>query len=69
MTDSAWQIGDTVSLCPDGREENRARGIITAIDENGMPRGVRVQLFTPVLGSANCYATHDELTLVSRGQS
>lgn len=63
---SAWHVGDRVSLCPNGNETDRVGGVITAIDEEGLPRGVRVQLVEIVRGVDNCYASHDELTLVRR---
>lgn len=65
---SAWRVGDAVSLCPNGNESDRVTGVISAIDEDGLPRGVRVQLDNLVRGLDNCYASHDELTLIRRGQ-
>lgn len=69
LRSSAWRVGDTVSLCPNGNESDRVRGVITAIDEPGLPRGVRVVLEHRVRGVDDCYASHDELTLIRRGSS
>lgn len=67
-TSSAWRVGDTVSLCPNGNESDRVTGIVSAVDEEGLPRGVRVQLDRSVRGADDCYASHDELTLIRRGE-
>jgi hypothetical protein len=63
MRDHGWQIGDRVSLCPNGNESDRVEGTVTAIDEGGR-HGVRVQFDRVVRGVDYCTATHDELTLV-----
>lgn len=68
-TEAAWRVGDTVSLCPNGNETDRVTGVISGIDEDGLPSGVRVKLDRLVRGVDNCYASHDELTLVRRGKS
>lgn len=62
----AWRVGDRVSLCPNGRESDRCEGTITAINEEGLPRGVRVRFDGLLCGVDNCYASHDELTLIRR---
>jgi hypothetical protein len=59
-----WKIGDRVSLCPNGNESDRTTATVTAIDEEGLPRGVRVQLDRKVRGVDNAYASHGELTLL-----
>lgn len=67
-SEHGWRVGDRVSLCPTGRERDRVHGTVLAIDEPGLPPGVRVQLDRLICGVDNCYATHDELTLVSRAE-
>lgn len=62
-----WRVGDRVSLCPNGNESDRVAGTITATDEEGLPRGVRVRFDYLVHGVDNAYASHDELTLIQRG--
>lgn len=61
-----WRIGDRVSLCPTGNESDRVQGVVTHIDEPHLFRGVRVRFDHPVRGVDNCYASHDELTLIRR---
>lgn len=68
MTDGAWRVGDSVSVCPNGNESDRVSGVVAAIDEEGLPRGVRVRLDRTVRGVDDCYASHDELTLIRRGK-
>ena len=65
-----WKPGDrvTIILRDDAR---RGRGVlrvpvngtVTAVDEEGLPPGVRVQLDRTVNGADNCYATHRELSV------
>ncbi len=62
----AWKPGDRVSLLlPTGPRHvpryARVVGTVRAVDEPGMPPGVRVQLDYPVRGASDCYATHSEL--------
>lgn len=66
---SRWRVGDRVSLCPNGRERDRVSGVVTAIDEPGLPRGVRVRLDRLVRGVDNAYATHDELNALADAPS
>lgn len=66
-TDHGWRVGDVVSLCPTGNESDRVTGTVAAIDEPGLPRGVRIHFHYGMRGLDNCYASHDELTLVQRG--
>lgn len=47
-------------VAPSGRND-WTEGTVTAIDEDGAPKGVRVRLDHLVNGVGNCYATHDEL--------
>jgi hypothetical protein len=56
----AWQIGDRVWVNPTGRSD-WTQGTVTAVDEEGHPRGVRVLLDHPVRGCDDCYASHGEL--------
>jgi hypothetical protein len=65
--ESAWRVGDSVSLCPNGNESDRVTGVVTGLDEEGLPRGVRVRLDRDVRGVGNAYASHNELTLIRRG--
>ena len=63
-----WRVDDRVTVCPTGREIDRVYGTVTDVDPPGLRPGVRVQLDVPVNGVTICFATHDELTLVKRGQ-
>ena len=65
-TDHGWRIGDRVSLCPNGREDDRVAATVTAIDIDGLPPGVRVTLDERVGGVLTAYASHDDLTLIER---
>lgn len=59
-----WNVGDRVQVeLPGGYRGGRfwMTGVVTGLDEPGLPRGVRVALDVPVRGSDNCYATHSEL--------
>lgn len=64
-----WQPGDRVIVrLPDGfipggyrKREIDTHGTVRAVDEDGMPRGVRVDLDREVNGVRDCYATHSEL--------
>lgn len=78
QNDHGWHVGDRVSLCPTGRESDRVTATVTAVDEPGRPRGVRVQLDHLVRGRSSrrsagsrlhAYASHDELTLIERAAS
>lgn len=66
MSEHGWRVGDRVSLCPTGRERDRVDATVTAIDEPGLSKGVRVHFDQLVRGLDNAYATHDELTLLRR---
>lgn len=64
---NAWRIGDRVLVAPSGERKHGpgwVSGTITAIDEAGVPLGVRVQLDWTVNGVDYCYATHGELRRV-----
>lgn len=65
---SDWKVGDRVTLCPNGRERDRVSGVITAIDEPGLPKGVRVRFDRLVRGVDNCYASHSELARIDGGE-
>lgn len=61
-----WKVGDRV-LWPHPERQGRRNvtvnspGTVTAIDEPGLPRGVRVKFDELVNGVDECYATHAEL--------
>ena len=62
MTRRPWRVGDR-AVWPH-RERGRrvlSTGVVGAVDEPGLPRGVRLVFDEPVNGGADCYATHDEL--------
>jgi hypothetical protein len=66
MSPKLWKPGDRVALTlPTGQRHrpNRQRvtGSVRAVDEPGLPSGVRVDLDAAVRGVTDCYATHDEL--------
>lgn len=46
----------------------QSSGTVTAVDEPGLPRGVRVQFDSPVHGVSDCYATYDELLSEQRAE-
>lgn len=62
----SWKVGDRV-VWPHhekhgGRYEIvRSVGTITAVNEPGLPRGVRVTFDELVNGAPSCYATYGEL--------
>lgn len=64
-----WKPGDrvTIRLKDTSGDYHRAgtnivvHGVVRAIDEPGLPRGVRVDLDHPISGISDCYATYSEL--------
>lgn len=65
----SWKPGDRVTVRLPDSSVPRGRGVavvpvhgtVRAVDEAGLPPGVRVDLDREVNGVRDCYATHAEL--------